>query len=367
MSVVPCQARIITVDDDGPADSIDTGDAPIKETGAAPATEADGETITDITGEGALDFEDMVVLTSQWMQTPGIPSGDIAPEPNGDGAVNFLDFARLAEDWTSWLGVAEIYAARDAADAGIRRALYEMNRTFVFGVGPGPLPPDVVDEPLDNSYARYSYHVDGPLMDPATDEDYWLITSTGEAGQKVRTVYAMTTITNLFDYALIVTDTITLHEGSLLDGYNSLFGYPSPPATYDLKIGTTSILENRIDLKNNVVVDGDVLIGIGGDLDVVIKETPEGGATTGLRYALPTPHVFEEITPPTNYDAPPLSLVGSSLLITAPLGYTMDIPYKVVAPQVNIGEGGRRTPRDGRYHIWPRCGPVRGRSVGATR
>ncbi len=53
----------------------------------------------DITGDGKVNFEDIEVMADQWLQLPGVPSGDIAPPPDGDGAVNFLDFAVLAAQW----------------------------------------------------------------------------------------------------------------------------------------------------------------------------------------------------------------------------------------------------------------------------
>ncbi len=53
----------------------------------------------DITGDRLTNIDDLAVLANQWLQPPGIPSADIAPQPNGDGFVNFLDFAILAEEW----------------------------------------------------------------------------------------------------------------------------------------------------------------------------------------------------------------------------------------------------------------------------
>ncbi len=54
---------------------------------------------SDITSEGDVNFEDLKVLAEQWLQPPGTPSADLAPQPNGDNIVNFLDFAKLAENW----------------------------------------------------------------------------------------------------------------------------------------------------------------------------------------------------------------------------------------------------------------------------
>ena len=53
----------------------------------------------DLDGTGDVNFGDYAILTSQWLQAPGTPSADIAPEVAGDGIVNFLDLAVLADQW----------------------------------------------------------------------------------------------------------------------------------------------------------------------------------------------------------------------------------------------------------------------------
>jgi len=52
----------------------------------------------DLVVDGVIDWLDLEVLTSQWLQEPGSPSADIRPWPT-DGVVNLLDFALLAEQW----------------------------------------------------------------------------------------------------------------------------------------------------------------------------------------------------------------------------------------------------------------------------
>ena len=54
------------------------------------------ELLGDFTGNGFVDFEDLEILVSYWLQNE--PSVDIAP-PGGDGIINFLDFAGLAQNW----------------------------------------------------------------------------------------------------------------------------------------------------------------------------------------------------------------------------------------------------------------------------
>jgi hypothetical protein len=53
----------------------------------------------DLNGDCQVNFEDLKILASQWLQPPGSPSADIAPSPSGDGIVNFSDFAVMADNW----------------------------------------------------------------------------------------------------------------------------------------------------------------------------------------------------------------------------------------------------------------------------
>lgn len=44
-------------------------------------------------GDGAVDYEDLMTLTSQWLQSSEQLSADIAPGPSGDGIVDIQDLA----------------------------------------------------------------------------------------------------------------------------------------------------------------------------------------------------------------------------------------------------------------------------------
>jgi hypothetical protein len=56
----------------------------------------------DLSGDDCfVDFVDFAVLGSQWFQSPGVPSADIAPQ-GGDDAVNFLDLAILVNEWLQY-------------------------------------------------------------------------------------------------------------------------------------------------------------------------------------------------------------------------------------------------------------------------
>lgn len=50
----------------------------------------------DFDGNGKVDFSDLFILTSHWLQN--VPTIDISPS-GGDGTINLRDFAVLAENW----------------------------------------------------------------------------------------------------------------------------------------------------------------------------------------------------------------------------------------------------------------------------
>jgi len=54
--------------------------------------------IADLSGDCCVNFADFAVIGNQWLQAPGVPSADIAPE-GGDGVVNFLDLDVLVNEW----------------------------------------------------------------------------------------------------------------------------------------------------------------------------------------------------------------------------------------------------------------------------
>jgi len=192
-----------------------------------------------------------------------------------------------------------IITARETADAGCAKALYSLNQAFPGG-GAFPL---TGSGTLDNSNASYSYTITRWLDSPMRGNYYshYLIESIGTSDRLSKKVYAITGITNMFDYGLIVTDKIDLKSNTFIDGYNSYmgtyrYGDTLPDGTLNLnqhvKIGTTSIDDNMIVLHSGVEITGDVLVGIDGDLKTVIQE-PSEGAITGPRYNLPEPWSFD--------------------------------------------------------------------------
>ena len=54
--------------------------------------------IGDLNLNGMVDFSDFAILADQWLEPPGNPSADIAPESR-DGVVDLLDLAVFVEHW----------------------------------------------------------------------------------------------------------------------------------------------------------------------------------------------------------------------------------------------------------------------------
>jgi hypothetical protein len=52
----------------------------------------------DLEPDGDVDLDDVLIMGGQWLETPGIPSADIAPnEP--DNFVDYLDFSVIWQNW----------------------------------------------------------------------------------------------------------------------------------------------------------------------------------------------------------------------------------------------------------------------------
>jgi hypothetical protein len=177
-------------------------------------------------------------------------------------------------------------AARCAADAGLAKALFEMNEKLKVGPWFDSTLPQAIDANLPNCNAVFSYSITG---DPTSG---YIITSVGTAGQAQKTVYATLGLRGLFEHAILTKGTLILKANTVVDGYNS-----QDPLDTDIEvnIGTQSTLDASIVLNAGVTVEGDVFVGIGGDPNTVIDDK---GATTGDRLSGTVEEPLLLITPP---------------------------------------------------------------------
>jgi hypothetical protein len=120
----------------------------------------------------------------------------------------------------------------------------------------------------------------------------YLVESAGQSGLAEKRVYAELKLRGLFEHAILTRETLTLKSGTTVNGYNSL-----DPSDTDAQvdIGTQSTANSSIILNHGVTVEGDIIVGIGGNPDTTIRDL---GATTGDQYAATQDDPLPQIIPP---------------------------------------------------------------------
>ena len=167
---------------------------------------------------------------------------------------------------------AQDMAARVAADAGLTHAIHTLQTQF----DDGSLDLDALPSQTDASPANF----EGTFTYSVTSDEsgQYTITCVGTFQDAERTVEATLGSSGMsFSHALFAQSRLTLYNSARIEEYNS------QPGGAPLKIGTNSTDSEAIVLKNGSYVDGDVVVGAGGDPSDVIKD--EGGTYTGSVYA----------------------------------------------------------------------------------
>jgi hypothetical protein len=207
-------------------------------------------------------------------------------------------------------------SARCAADAGLTKALYELNEMLKTQSLNDDNLPESIDEVLPGFDAVFSYKV---TNDPGNG---YTILSTGICGSKSRTVQATLRMQGPFDYAIAVKECLILKPGSIVDGYNFA------DASEKTQVVTTSTLPNQINLLLGSIIDGDVAVGVGGDPENVIC-APES-CITGRKYTLSQEIDFPPVTVPQWLENLP-----SQGTISSP----GTIAYSAKYNDINLGKG----------------------------
>ena len=175
--------------------------------------------------------------------------------------------------------------ARCAADAGLVKAVFEMNEKLKVTPWDDSILPQATNEVLPNCGATFSYTVTGDLGSGYTIE------AVGKSGQAVKRANCALQLQGPFEAAIFANANIILRAGTVVDWYNYSEGEKN------FKLGTNSINPGGIDLKNGVFVNGDVVVGLGGDPDVVVINSL-GATITGDIYALTERYNLSPITVP---------------------------------------------------------------------
>jgi len=198
--------------------------------------------------------------------------------------------------------------ARCAADAGLTIALYEMNQKLQVTPWDDSSLPQATNISLagsDNEVCSYTVE-----NDPV---DGYTITSIGGVGQASRGVSATIELQGLFEHAILTKASLILKSGTLIDGYNSLDPLDTDA---DVDIGTQSTADSSIILNSGVTVDGDIVVGLGGNPSTVIKDL--GATMTGGQYSAMEEDYLPDIDAPSDlFDMlTDISVTGTTTTIT---------------------------------------------------
>jgi hypothetical protein len=197
-------------------------------------------------------------------------------------------------------------AARSAADAGLTKALFEMNEKLKTKPWDDSNLPFSINEPLVDSDAVFSYKVIGDRNNGYT------IVSVGKYGEVEKQVSCDLMLEGPFDTAIYGSDLISLKSGTTIDGYN----YTKPGEC--LKIGTNSILPSRVIARSGVTIKGDVFCGPGGDPDIVI-DTKLEAVITGTTFALDEAFEMPSVELPKFLQTlPSIGNITNSMTLTGP-------------------------------------------------
>ncbi|MFB0553370.1 MAG: collagen-binding domain-containing protein [Phycisphaerae bacterium] len=175
-------------------------------------------------------------------------------------------------------------AARSAADAGLIKALFEMNEKLKVEPWNGSSLPQETNTSLPNCDAVFSYTVTGDLGSGYTVE------STGISGQAQRTVSCTLQLRGPFEAAIFTKNGMELKNSAVVDWFN----YTEDDKT--MQIGTNSTTAGSVILRNSATVYGDVVVGMGGEPGVVINDY--GATVTGDTLALTERYVMQPVTVP---------------------------------------------------------------------
>jgi len=184
-------------------------------------------------------------------------------------------------------------AARCAADAGLTMALFEMNEKLKVKPWNDSSLPEATNERLPYCDGVFSYTVTG---NPSTG---YTIESIGVSGTAERKVSCILKPQGPFEFAVFAEDGAELKNSALVAGIN----FDADDEI--LKFGTNSIASGAFTFKNSSIINGDVVVGVGGNPDLVIDDF--GATITGDTSALRESNVLPPISVPQWLESLPTS------------------------------------------------------------
>jgi hypothetical protein len=187
---------------------------------------------------------------------------------------------------------AQDLAARVAADAGLTKAMH----TLVSQYDDGTLDPDALPGEIDVDLPQFEGTFTYTIV--AGPSGTYTLTSVGSFLNSQRTVEAvMQPGGTVHEYAIFVLQELILNNSAQVDWYNN------EPDDDPLQIGTHSTGAATIKLGNSSYINGDVVVGAGGNPGTVIQNN--GGTYTGAAYAQSQSHEAPAVSVPADLAASP--------------------------------------------------------------
>jgi hypothetical protein len=178
---------------------------------------------------------------------------------------------------------ASAISARTAADAGLIKALYDMNikiQTKPWNDSTLPLASNVL---LPGCETVYGYTI------TKSGSDY-VVAAVGNYRHAQKNVSCTLALGGVFDYPIFADQSITLYNGSSIDQYNTAADTPT------LTVGTNSIAAKAVTLKTNATINGNVAVGVDGNPATVIDNK---GTITGSQSAMSAKNTLRSVTVPS--------------------------------------------------------------------
>ncbi|MHC4069760.1 MAG: DUF7305 domain-containing protein [Planctomycetota bacterium] len=198
--------------------------------------------------------------------------------------------------------------ARCAVDSALVEAVFEMNEKLKTLPWDDTFLPEATGKSLPGCEATYSYTVTGDI-----DSGYF-VDAVGTSGNSIRRITAGLKLKSPFEAAIFGDESIVMKNSALVNWYNYRVGEK------DLQIGTNSTDAGAIQLGNGATVNGDIVVGMGGDPDVIIDAT--WATITGDTYSMTEFYESPSVTVPQQLeDLPSGGTITNDTTITGPGKY----------------------------------------------
>ena len=197
--------------------------------------------------------------------------------------------------------------ARCAADAGLTKAVLEMNERLIAKPWNDSSLPQATNQALPGCNATFSFTVAG------NSSIGYTVKSTGNSNLAQQSVTATLRLKSIFDYAIFAAEKLSMENNNTVNGYNSDTG----ETDLSIQIGTASTAPDSIVIGAGSTINGNVVVGAGGNPATVIYNE---GTIVGVSYPAVEEHVFPTITAPTLPDMCPLDVPGTTVLSPADSG-----------------------------------------------